>query len=56
MPPMGGGGENPMAAMAKMMGGGQTPPMDGGGENPMAAMAKMMGGMKMNRRKMGGGM
>ena len=64
MPPMGGGGQNPMAAMAKMMGGGQMPPMGGGQMPPMGGgqMPPMGGGMKppmgggMKRRKMGGGM
>ena len=64
MPGMGGGGQNPMAAMAKMMGGGgQMPPMGGGMKPPMgggqmppmgSGMKPPMGGMK--RRKMGGGM
>ncbi len=58
MPGMGGGGQNPMAAMAKMMGGGgQMPPMGGGQMPPMGGgMKPQMGRMKMNRRKMGGGM
>ena len=63
MPGMGGGGQNPMAAMAKMMGGGMKPPMGGGQMPPMGGgqMPPMGGGMKppmggMKRRKMGGGM
>jgi hypothetical protein len=65
MPGMGGGGQNPMAAMAKMMGGGQMPPMGGGMKPPMGGgqmppmgggMKPRMGGMRMKRRNMGGGM
>jgi len=72
MPGMGGGGQNPMAAMAKMMGGGggQMPPMGGGQMPPMGGgMKPPMGGGQspeaaisklmgsgMKRRKMGGGM
>ena len=49
-PPMGGG-------MKPRMGGGMKPPMGGGMKPRMGGgMKPPMGGMKMNRRKMGGGM